>query len=87
MAGLFGLGEGYAQQAQYGLQKTAQLEQERNAANEQLEAAEKAAQGQMAGTGAALGASIGAGASTGAWGGPVGALAGAAIGFLASELF
>lgn len=92
MSGLFGLGQGYRQQANFGLQRSSELEQQRATAQDQLKAAEDQAKGQMIGTGAAVGASVGlgsaaAGAKFGAAAGPVGALIGAGIGFLVSELF
>lgn len=87
--GLVGLGSQYRDVAKAGLSRVAQLEEQRNTANTQLEAGHKAARASNIGTGAGIGLAAGmsAGATYGSAAGPVGALIGAAVGYLASELF
>ena len=69
------------QQALQGMEDVANQEQQREAANKQLESAQTAQTMTNIGTGAGLGYMVGAGASVG---GPWGAAIGAGIGLVAS---
>jgi len=87
-----GLGSSYKTQALSGLRDLSQMEQQRDAANKQMESADSASKMSTTFTGAGLGAAVGlmSGsplASLGMAAGPVGALAGAAAGYLFSSLF
>lgn len=75
----------YQQGAINAIGKAAELQQQREIAQEQMKRAEDAQQMSQIGAGAGIGAAIGA--SYGAAGGPIGALIGAGIGYLASEVF
>lgn len=83
--GLIGLSEGFRREATDGLGRVAQLEQQRNQANQQIEAANHQSTMNSIGSGAGLGASIGMA------GGPIGAGVGAVVGgvggFLVSSIF
>lgn len=85
MAGVIGTGMGLRRQAGQGFSRAAGLETQRNRANDQLEAQEKANMYSNIGGGALMGAQMGAA------GGPMGVAAGAAggaiIGGLISTLF
>ncbi|GAA4493430.1 bacteriocin [Pseudaeromonas paramecii] len=75
--GLIDIGAQTRQQAMKGMQASADREQVRESANDQLKAQKKQT---------TMGA-VGTGAAVGSYFGPWGTVAGAAIGFLASELF
>ncbi len=78
MAGLIGVGRGYASQAGDSFSRLGDMERQRNQANENIEQQEKAGKMSAVGTGAGMGMMIG---------GPVGGLIGAGVGLLASSLF
>lgn len=78
MAGLIGVGRGYASQAGQSFGRLADMERQRNQANESIEQQEKAGMMSAVGTGAGIGMSVG---------GPVGGLIGAGVGLLANSLF
>lgn len=75
---IFGLQDSTMRQYQAAIDKSAQLEQQREIAQRQADAAETQGQMSMVGTGAGIGMMVG---------GPVGAVVGAGIGYLTSELF
>lgn len=85
MPGLAAYGRDMAQQAQAGLSNLAGMEQRREVANKQMEAAHKQARVANVLGGAAAGATIGA--QIGAVGGPAGMVVGALVGLAATELF
>jgi len=93
MGGILGTGQQMQGQAISGLRRASEVESQRDAANEQIEAGEKAQKvnttASGAGTGAAIGAGIGIaqGAAYGGVAGPVGMLVGAIAGYLLSEVF
>jgi len=78
MAGLIGVGRGYANQAGDSFSRLADMERQRNQANQQIEQQEKAGMMSAIGTGAGIGMMAG---------GPVGGLIGAGVGLLAGGLF
>lgn len=75
--GLVGTGGAYQDQAVYGLEQAADLEQRRNARTKANKTARVQTTAGLAGTGAGIGASVG---------GPWGALAGFAIGLVGGAL-
>lgn len=85
MAGLIQVGRQYQNDAVQGMDKVAKLENARQTAGDNLEAAEKSQKMMAVGTGAGIG--MMAGMQAGSIGGPMGALAGAAVGYLAAEVF
>lgn len=98
MAGVLGLGRQTAVSAREGISRAANLKSSRDSRNEQLEAADDAAQASNTGTGAAIGymanaggaaATAGggavAGAEAGTIGGPMGMAIGAVAGYILSE--
>ena len=82
--GLLQQGNTTKQQAMGGIRQAAQLEQNRNQANDNIDRQEKSAKTSNVATGATMGWM--AGAQAGSVTGPWGAVAGAAAGFLLSEL-
>ncbi len=83
--GLLDIANQTRREALEGLGSTAQLETQRETANQQLKAQKKQGQMSMIGVGAGTGAAIGA--TYGAAGGPIGMGIGAAAGLLASSFF
>ena len=85
MSGLIDAGRGHLRNGMYGMQKSADLERQRQQQKKHMDAADKATTVNSTMTGAGMGAM--AGAKYGSAGGPWGAVIGAAVGFLASKLF
>ena len=83
MAGVLGLGRQNATQAREGFSQVAGLKRQRENQNDQIEAADDAAQASNTATGATAGWMVGA--EAGSVGGPWGMAIGAAAGYLMSE--
>lgn len=82
--GLVGYGNQVKKQAMAGLEKSAQLEQNREIANDNLKAAEKSKRVSSGGMGMGIGYMMAKGTAVG---GPWGAAIGLGLGLLSSELF
>lgn len=87
--GLIGIGRQKSNLAMNGFSQVANMEQQRNQAEETLKANKEAADQSMKGTMVSTGAMGGAylGMQAGSIGGPAGMAIGAAVGWLASSLF
>ena len=87
MSGVVGMGREQLGGALQGGNSAAARENERNAANEQLDQAAKAQRQNAQMTGMGTGAMVGAYAASGSIGGPWGAAIGAVVGLIAGTLF